>query len=278
MGIKNIIVGVDHSDRGDMALQRANEIALFHDAHMIVEYSLDVGTASRLRGLLERVALEETQERSAALLGGEAASLEVRVDAGRPYEVMRDVSVERDADLIVLGAHRTGDGPPGLSGSTARRLINVAPAPVLITVSEPTGGYENVLVGYDDSAAAREALRFALALAPNARFTIVNACLIPFSARRAEPALTRQFEDDARRMVSEALQHDPQAAASADRIKVVVRAGDALGVILETQRERQPDLLVLGTSMPALYRQVFGGGIADLIAADPPCDLLVVKV
>jgi hypothetical protein len=38
-----------------------------------------------------------------------------------------------------------------------------------------------------------------------------------------------------------------------------------------------PKLLVLETSMPALYRQVFAGGPVDVIAADPPCDLLVIK-
>jgi len=60
-------------------------------------------------------------------------------------------------------------------------------------------------------------------------------------------------------------------------VEIVTRVGESFGTIPKVHREVQPDLLVLGASMPALYRQMFGGGIVDMIAADPPCDLLVVK-
>jgi nucleotide-binding universal stress UspA family protein len=272
MAIANIVVGIDHSDRSDKALKRANQIALFHDAKLIVEYALDVGAAQRLRGLIERVALEEARERADAVLGKDGASYEVLATAGRPFEVLRDIAQEKDADLVVLGVHRRDPGMFRLSGSTARRLINVAPAPVLVVSDEPNEGYKNVLVGYDDSKSAREALRYVRALAPNAKITIVTACMIPFAARRAEAELLTQFEAETRAMTKEALRE------SGDHdLELIVRVGEALGVILEVQRERKFDLLTLGTSMPALYRHVFGGGMVDEIAADPPCDLLVVK-
>lgn len=277
MAIKNIVVGLDHSDRSDKALQRANQIALLHDARLILEYALDIGAASKLKGLLERVAREEAEERMTALFASEGASFETCAHAGRPFEVLRDAALDRNADLIVLGAHRPTEGLVALSGSTARRLINVAPAPVLVVTRAATEGYRDVLVGFDGSPAAREALSFALALAPAARFTIVSACFIPFSARQAEAELAKRFEDDTRRMVTEALQREARASAKIEQIEIVVRVGEAFGVIMDVLRARQPDLLVLGTSMPALYRQIFGGGIVDLIAADPPFDLLVVK-
>jgi nucleotide-binding universal stress UspA family protein len=277
MAIKTIIVGVDHSDSSDKALQRANQIALYHNAHLVIEYALDVRADSKLRGLLERVAREETEERLASLFGAKAASVETDVRVGRPFEVLRDVALERDADMIVLGVHRQAEGAAALSGSTARRLINVTPAPVLVAANETVDPYRETLVGFDDSPAAREALRFALNLAPAAEFNVISACMIPFAARRAEVELTRQMEGDTRRMIAEALRNHPLAVANADRIKTTVRAGEAFGVIMAALRAANPDLLVLGTSMPALYRQVFGGGIVDLIVADPPCDTLVVK-
>lgn len=273
MALSTILVGVDHSERSDKAIRRANTLALLHDAHLLLGFALDVAPNSRLGPLLERVAVEESQERAAALLGESAEKLDVRTGAGRPFEVMRDLAVSANADLIVLGAHRTSPASPGLSGSTARRLINVTPAPVLVVKDEPAGGYANVLIGYDDSNAAREALRFAHALAPNAKRTIVTACMIPFSRRHESKTLTEQFEAETRRMVEETLRQRGDAADG----DVIVRVGEAFGVIMDAVRDLKPDLLVLGTSMPALYRQVFGGGIVDLIAADPPCDLLVVK-
>jgi len=275
MPIAKIVVGVDHSDRSDKALRKANEIALFHDARMSIEYALDVGGSQKLRGLLQRVAVEEAEDRAKAVFGEHFAPYEVRASAGRPFEVLRDFSKEGGADLIVIGAHRKDKVPSFFAGSTARRLINDAPAPVLVVSSVPTGAYQRVLIGYDDSVASRKAIRFVRALAPNAKFTVVTACMIPFSARHDEAFLVRQFETDARRMVIEALGRD--GVADADRIEIVARVGEAFGTIMDVQLETQPDLLVLGTSMPAIYRQVFGGGIVDLIAADPPCDLLVVK-
>lgn len=275
MPISNIVVGVDHSDRSDKAIRKANEIALFHDASMVIEYALDIGGSQKLRTLLERVAVEEAEERASALCGDQSAHFEVKASAGRPFEVLRDVSKECGADLIVLGVHRRDKAPSFFGGSTARRLINDTPAPVLVVSTEPTGAYRRVLIGYDDSPASRQALRFARALAPTAKFTIVTVCMIPFSSRNEEEFLVKQFEADARRMVVEALGRE--GAPDADKIEIIARVGEAFGTIMEVQREIQPDLLVLGTSMPAAYRQVFGGGIVDLIAADPPCDLLVVK-
>jgi nucleotide-binding universal stress UspA family protein len=273
MPITKIVVGVDHSDRSDKALLRANAIALEHGAHLIIDHALDVGGSERLRRIVEDVAAGDVRERAANLLGDRCAGFEAKASVGRPHEVLRDLCLDCSADLVVLGVHRTDKATSLFSGSTARRLINFAPAPVLVVRSASADAYRRVLVGYDDSPPAREALRFARALAPAAKFTVVTACMIPFSARREQSSLVRQFETDTRRMVLEALGRSGET----DDIDVIVRVGEAFGVIMDVQQEMQPDLLVLGTSMPAAFRQIFGGGIVDLVAADPPCDLLVVK-
>lgn len=272
MHIAKILVGVDHSDRSDKALRRANALALFHDAKLVLDYAVDVGTAERLRGLLEKVALEETSERAKALLGENAAPFEVRSTTGRPFEALRDAAKELGADLIVIGVHRPDGGMFALSGSTARRLLNVAPAPVLVVTNESDKSYKDVLVGFDGSPASKAALRTARELAPNASITIVKACMIPFSARKQEKYLVEQFEEDARRQVRETLGEEMKG------LTLITRVGEAYGVIRELVLKRKPDLLALGTSQSPLYRSVFGGGIVDLIAADPPCDLLVTKV
>lgn len=98
--------------------------------------------------------------------------------------------------------------------------------------------------------------------------------MIPFSSRHEEDLPVNQFEADAHRMVIEAL---GDGDAGADKIEIIARVGEAFGTIMDAQRDIQPDLLVLGTSMPAMYRQVFGGGIVDLIAADPPSRLRALK-
>ena len=267
-----ILVGFDHSDRSDRALGRAREIVREHGGQVVVAAAVDVSPHSSMRALLEKVVPEETRERAARILGLPEASIEVHARAGRAHEIIRDIARDLKVGLIVLGVHRTDDGPFNLVGSTARRLINAAPAPVLIVKNDPNGPYRNVLVGYDDSAAARAAIQFANELTPQGRRTIVAAFRVPFFDRVQSEGLTAQAEAQTREMLGEAFgKHGVRTDDS------IVRPGDAYTVIMEAVRERNPDLLVLGTSMPALYRQVFGGGIVDLVATHPPCDLLVVK-
>lgn len=272
MSISRILVGVDHSERSDKAVKRANALALLHDAKLTLGYALDISPQSGMRELLQKVAVDETRARVGTLIDEAGEAIEVLTGVGRAHEVMRTLAQNGRSDLVVLGIHRPEPALAGLVGHTARRLIDAAPAPVLVVKDEPVHGYERVLVGYDDSEASRQALRFVHALAPQAKITVVTACMIPFSSRHESAALTEQFEADARRMANEALA--AQGVAVAD---VIARAGEAFSVLLNTVDELKPDLLVLGTSMPAYYRRVFGGGIVDLIASDPPCDLLVVK-
>ena len=270
----SIIVGVDHSDRSDKAIKRAGLLADEHGGDLTLECVLDVQASNKLRDMLERAAAEETADRAGALLKN-ASKRRINVTIGRPHQALDKIATERMADLIVLGAHRRDDALPAASGATARRLVNVTTTPVLIADSDPAGPYKNVLVGYDDSVAARQALKMARALAPKAALTTVTASLIPFSSRKNEAGLVRQFEQDTSRMVQEALSRETGGNQSS--VNTIVRVGDALGVILDVVDEKKPDLLVLGTSMPELFRQIFGGGIVDMLVTDPPCDLLVVK-
>lgn len=273
MTISRILVGVDHSDRSDNAILRAGQIASQHGARILVQHALDIGAAQKLRGLLERVAMEETQERVAKLLPGLEDQTEVLVAHGRPFETLSETKRQQGADLVILGAHRSLGRHASAAAPTAKRLIDIATGPVLIATAPPDQGYQRILVGFDGSAAARQALRFARALAPAAAISAVTAFMIPFSPRNAEPEIEAQFAQETIGLMQRALVAEP----SPERITLTARHGEAFGVILGTVRELRPDLLVLGTSMSELYRYVFGGGIVDLIVANPPCDLLVVK-
>jgi len=94
-----------------------------------------------------------------ARLGGDRVDL--RIGPGRPGQVL--VEAAADADLAVIGppARRTSGG----LGSTAHHLAARAPCPVV--VARPAGSARtapfagHVVVGVDDSPAARSALEFA---------------------------------------------------------------------------------------------------------------------
>jgi nucleotide-binding universal stress UspA family protein len=79
--------------------------------------------------------------RQLADAGGRAAErfceLDVRVESGTAWRRILDVATEKDADLVVVGAHATGGFGPSFLGSTASQVIRHAPCPVLVARPAP---------------------------------------------------------------------------------------------------------------------------------------------
>ena len=64
---------------------------------------------------------------------------ETVLTTGTPFAVITSVAVERKADLIVMGTHGRSGLAHVMLGSTAERVIRLAPCPVLTVKAEPPG-------------------------------------------------------------------------------------------------------------------------------------------
>jgi nucleotide-binding universal stress UspA family protein len=82
-------------------------------------------------------------------------------------------------DLIVCGARGHGGLSRALLGTTSDALLHHAPAPVLIVPAHGPAGAGPVLVGYDGSGPARDAIALTARLFPRRAATIVNAWSSP---------------------------------------------------------------------------------------------------
>jgi nucleotide-binding universal stress UspA family protein len=166
---RRIVVGVDGSLNSRVALEHAARRA-GPGGHLVVANAMSVlpETVNRaIAGLndVHRDIAGQLAEQESALAGIEATP-EVR--DGRPAEVLAELARETDADEIVVGTRGLGRFAAAL-GSVAHALLGQADRPVVVVpraaADHPRDGHAPgqcvVIVGYDGSPPAREALAYA---------------------------------------------------------------------------------------------------------------------
>jgi nucleotide-binding universal stress UspA family protein len=104
---------------------------------------LEIRNALRAEAEVVRQAVRTTQDGVALAMkvGLGAEGLTVADDVP-PAETLLRVAEERDARVIVVGAHRRGVLSELLVGSTAKDLLKRSPRPVLVVREQPPAGSE----------------------------------------------------------------------------------------------------------------------------------------
>jgi nucleotide-binding universal stress UspA family protein len=134
-----IVVGVDGSEGGEVALRFAAEEAALRGAKLRVVCAWQVPTAvyAGVRGVAADQALGEDRARDVAANAlQEATRLEPGVDResravlGQPAHVL--VQESQDADLLVVGSRGLGGLKSALLGSVGQQCIHHAVCPVVV--------------------------------------------------------------------------------------------------------------------------------------------------
>lgn len=136
---KQIVCGVDFSPASRAALRFAASIAKEADAALTVAHVVEhIALWPLPVAAVDADALERRAREDAAAALHEAIDSDVREFArvdeqvlmGKPYQRLLELAAERDADLIVAGAHGGRTARPHF-GSTTNHLVRSAACPVL---------------------------------------------------------------------------------------------------------------------------------------------------
>lgn len=132
------------------------------------------------------------------------ASVTLRIEPGRPADVVRRVAMEHEANLIVAGALEKEGVIEGLFGSVARRIVRKAPCSVLLlTEPFPTRSqFHRMVISAQLSAAGSRMIRFALDFARRLQTHSLHVVYEPnyfenLASRYERKSLTPVPEDDA---------------------------------------------------------------------------------
>ncbi|SFE75073.1 universal stress protein [Alteribacillus iranensis] len=137
---KNILVGIDGSDEAKHAFQKAVDLAVDDQAHLIIAHVIDTRTYATIaqydRTIVERAGkhanvLLDTYKEEAEKAG--IKQVTTLVEHGSPKHVIpKELAVKFDADVIVVGATGLNAVERLLIGSVSSAIARYAPCDVVL--------------------------------------------------------------------------------------------------------------------------------------------------
>lgn len=290
--LRRIVATTDFSAFSERVVQRAAQLAKQHQAELHVLHvvrPLDLYPGMTLTpdefGHHDQELLQAEQSRLDAMATTLASQRGIVTHAatrlGRAHSEIAAYAQEISADLIAAGARGENTLMDLFLGSTASRLLRVAPCPVLI-VRKPAGDpYRQVLAAVDFSPVSASVIAHALILAGGAKVQTLHVLgsEVEQRLRRAKSdqvditGWLARLRSDAEKQLDALLAHVQHRG----QVGRLVQPGFPPAAICQCIVDSGADLVVLG-------RHGHGGGLQDwllgsvskdvALAAD--CDVLLI--
>lgn len=249
----------------------------------------DVAVEPTPRQLLEqshREAARQHAEAAVAVLAAAGFRAVPTVRTGHPADTIITHAIAQRPDLIVLGTSGVSGRRRRVIGSVSGKVARYAPASVL--VAQTPGPIRRVLLGYDASPDADEALGLVVRL-PLRGEPAITVCSVfdvtpPFTSGIAPTmvAQARMAYRDSLRWAAEAA--DAMAASAALRLQEAGVAaatrtarGPAHTQLAIVASELPADLLVVGSRGLSAIQRFFLGSTSAALLTRPPTSVLVAR-
>lgn len=291
--IKRILFATDFSTCADRALGYALALANVWKSDLSVMTVLELYpgmdpdyTVNKM--YLEHVRSEATRQLASVESRGKAAGCSVTtcIETGIPSQCVQAVAEEIGADLLVVGTHGRTGLDHVLVGSTAERVVRIAPCPVLAVkankgaapaVQTPT--IKRIVVPIDLSACSLDALEYAVQFSRplGASITILHA-MEPV-AYGLDFSLTHAKEWKEQRAYLEKRLAVLTACLTAQGIQTdsALKPGLPADSIASYVTAQGYDLMIMGTHGRRGLSHVLVGSIAGAMLRHAPCPVLTVR-
>lgn len=291
--IKRILFATDFSACAERAMEYAVMLAATWKAELCVMTVLELYpgmdpdyTVNKM--YLDHLRVESTSRLQAVQDRVKAAGQTVttRIEVGIPSLAVQTVAEEIGADLLVVGTHGRSGLDHVLVGSTAERVVRMAPCPVLAvksakgsTGTETVGTIKRIVVPIDLSGCSLDALEYAARFAERigASLTILHAMEpvaygLDFSLSHAkEWKRQREYLEDRLTILTTCL------TAHGIRADHVLKPGLPADSIASYVTEQGFDLMIMGTHGRRGLSHILVGSIAGAMLRHALCPVLTVR-
>jgi len=278
--IKSILLAVDGSAYTEFVLNYGMELARRFQAHLrvltvvdirIFEWAVAIGVEGFAPIIPSTTYQEESQrlldekadkvlEKAAEVLRKAKVNFVVEKSSGSPVEVICEKS--RLSDLILMGARgefeRWSDK---MLGATLEAVSRLAIKPILV-VRKEYRAIKRILVAYDGSAHSNRALPWAGILAEKLRVPIVVVHV-------------NEANEEAQRLLKEA--NDYLQSYRIPEILTILKEGEQAERIIETVKEQNADLIIMGCFGHSRIREAILGSTTVQVMRQSPVPILMVK-
>lgn len=229
--------------------------------------------------------LDEIDKALRELAGGLVAGgipLRYHIDKGKDFVAIIRRSRQLHANLIVIGAHGKLSLKDEVLGTTGQKLARKADIPLLVVKKPAQSSYRRILAATDFSAASRQALEFAMNVAPDADIDLLHVYGVwgesRLSMAGAGPRDRNAYRLQVEKSDSATLQGWTEQIKLNGRKPVLhVRQGHPANLISQMATERQADLVVMGTTGQSGLPYILLGSVAEKVLRIVPCDTLIVR-
>jgi nucleotide-binding universal stress UspA family protein len=287
--LKNILYLTDFSEPSEVAIPFAIAIAReygarLHALHVLtpvpLAYISPESAGAAIEGIEECASSE--MRRIDSLLTGVAHEI-ILVRSESLWQTVEQILSGREIDLIVLGTHGRTGALKLLLGSVAEEIFRRANVPVLTIGPSVRRGIHNggrfhrVLYATDFTQEAQAAAPYAISMAEENKARLILLHVLPDPAGKKTD---RAAQDSAANVMHQLYELVPQSAEIGSRPEATVRYGTPSDRILETARELNADLIILGVcdagrrigAATHLERTT-----AHKVVAHAPCPVLTIR-
>lgn len=281
-----ILVAYDGSEQSRYALTyavntyEAAEIVLLHVIEPFVDYTGTTGYSSH----------EQQTENAKALLENARADydtdrIETVIQYGRPiHRIVRYIQ-ESGIDHVVIGSHGRDGAARLLLGSVAETVARRSPVPVTV-VRRPPDGFEtpeHVVVPFDGSTQARNALAYALDQFEEADVTALYAIYPPAEEPiDVDPDTPfdeiEDWEKQQHDHASTVLEIAREVASDRDHtVRTKGLDGKPVDVVVEYVESEDADHVVIGSTGRDGLSRLLLGSVAETVVRRSPVSVTVAK-
>jgi nucleotide-binding universal stress UspA family protein len=136
--------------------------------------------------------------------------------------------------------------------------------------------YQKIVLGYDESEAAKRALERAAAIAKGFGSELIVASVAPVVHSVGRTAGPIDITDPPAAHVEELKHAKTYLEGEGLKADLIPALGDPAETIAEVAKERDADLIVLGTHEPSVIGRLFGQSVTEQVAHKVQCDVLIV--
>lgn len=135
---------------------------------------------------------------------------------------------------------------------------------------------KTILVGYDDTEASQRALARGIELAKAFGADLLVTSVAPILEAAGRSAGPLDPTDMPERHRAELEKAKNQAADAGVATQLVLAVGHPAEVIVDVARDKDADMIVVGTRELSFYQRVLGQSTSDAVSHRARCDVLIV--
>lgn len=282
--MKSILVATDFSTRSVPAVARGATLAKAAGAKLAVLHIVDDDQPESLAEAAEAEAQSLFEKLSKSLKSKYGVDVSTLVVRGDPHAEILNATESAEADLIIVGSHRSNLLRNAFVGTTAERSIRASNVPVLIARSPDGEPYRHPLIALDLNERDLYPLSVsnALGIFNAAQATVVFAydlygnyhLLRQAGATDAELQKYISEEEATVRPRAQSILENAEVKPADVILKPALF--NTYEPVLETAKEKASDLIVVGTMRKQAFERFRIGSVSESILRRAEIDVLVI--